>query len=339
MKNSFISSFEPSQKYRLNKGYVLFFCILFVLSFWVLEGINKQFEKNKSKNYRVLNTFLQVKDTVQIVFLGDSHFQDGLNLIPYQQMIFNLSFGGTSYMHSYYLIKRYMDDMPELKVVVLPLDLHSFNSSRTERLPELFWNEFIDYRELMEVQGPSALRYKLSTSLLNPLVGKEYFLLNVLERVYPQGVPTEIGFPLHLFMRKRLAQETISEKDFASVQDMIDHEIRKRFYGNEPFDPILLYYFQKILELCREKGIKVVLVRTPSFPYYRQQARAYVTKEDIDMRILNNPDYQNMIHATFDFFEAFNSPEDFRMDGDHLSRQGIARFTRELLSQMRQRIK
>jgi hypothetical protein len=101
VRNSFISSFEGSRKYYIRKAHICTFVGLFIASFVSLEVTNRVFFVPQSKNHRTISAFEENRQQLEVIFLGDSHFQQGIDIREFGNRAFNLSFGRAGYIQSY----------------------------------------------------------------------------------------------------------------------------------------------------------------------------------------------------------------------------------------------
>jgi hypothetical protein len=68
--------------------------------------------------------------------------------------VFDLSTSGSNFILSYYLFKKHLSDIPKLRAIVLPVDLHSFNSFRRDRIiSPYFWDQYVDHAEVTALGG------------------------------------------------------------------------------------------------------------------------------------------------------------------------------------------
>lgn len=326
MKISYISSFSNNRRYRIKSLYALAFVLIFTVSFLYLEHLNRhEFVYKTSYNFQKLNTFIEEKDNIQILFTGDSHFIGGIDTRWFNHTAFSLSFGGANYMQSYYLLKHYIDEMPDLKLVVIPLDLHSFSSFRTDRITEpVFWNQFIDYSELIKSKGISVLKSKYFTfTLLDETFGKEYFIKNMKEFLKRK---LQIRKPVE---RVYITRKEVDWDKFKAIT--VEERIQDFFQGKDLFDKDLVLYFEKILKLCREKGIMLITVQMPLSRNFLNLSDKYIQNEDIQSKIVKNPNYDSYNWKNLNYLEKnITSNELFKKDGDHLNKKGREMFSKLL---------
>ena len=76
--------------------------------------------------------FHTVEKEIEILAMGDSHVATGFDPRVFQHA-FNFSLYGENYIYNYYKLKYILQSNPPIKVVILPVDLHSFSSWRADR--------------------------------------------------------------------------------------------------------------------------------------------------------------------------------------------------------------
>jgi hypothetical protein len=104
--------------------------------------------------------------------------------------------------------------------------------------------------------------------------------------------------------------------------------IQRHFRGDYIFDKDLLLYFEKILILCHERGIKVMTLTTPVTDYYLKHAEKYVTRAALYEKVFSNPKYSPHIYRHLDYLDLYAKDHDLFVDGEHLNHDGAAAFSR-----------
>lgn len=287
------------------KKYIKLFFI-FIFSICALECINRYFYvERKSTDFKVYKQYLRRKNNIEILFLGDSHFT-GISQDFLDKKSLALNLKGGSFFHLYCFLKKHLQSSESLKVLVLPVDLHSFSSYRLETSHiskrYYFWSRFIRFKDLYQ------------------LLGMRAFLCNV--------------YKLTL-----LDDNYRNDKDYGKdtiVSDAIDvvlvkNEADKHFKNSIAIDDRLVDYLKKILELCEIKNIKVVLISTPLSKEYVEYSKQYIAQNEIYRRVINKEELSRKIYGYKNYQDLFkNKNECFNKDGHHLSKIGAHLFTSEV---------
>ena len=275
--------------------------IIVVFLFWML--IISYSVKNNSQQFQ-LN-----KDT-SILFAGDSHIVGSIPDTLYLNSK-NIGLRSESYYHTFYKLKYFLENQ-KIRKIYLGYSYHniasyydsfingylsSYINSRIffilpikEKLRVLFWNRKKLIRFINEIFKVFKL-LKLNTynSRSNFIDGFDIFHSNT----------------------------TFSEK--ACVQ-----RIKEQFFKNgqiSEFAEYNLIYLNAIIEMCRQKGVEIVLITTPLHPKYIQRIpKPYIEKFLKFVRVNNSINLENIALADSCF-----SP-----DGDHINNKGIFK-TNEIL--------
>jgi hypothetical protein len=302
VKNSYISSFKPALIRRLKLIHVAAFIALFILIFGGMEYVNRTYSVVKNQNYKILTNFFKQEKDTQILLLGDSHLEYGVNADLFKEKAYNLSLGGANFIQSYYLLKAVINDMPNLKLVVLPLDHNSFHPYKTDRFEIFFLNRYFDYYELMRIKGPKILVKKFSFfTILDDTLGRKSLVEKVIWFV--------MGNESFRFRR--------ASGPGASKYDELDKD--------------LMLYFDKILILCKEHHVAVVTI---SMPLRRETIDRFEERlykiEYIRKAVFHDSIYGSYIYEDLDYLFWNPDKKEIYLDGYHLNETGKDVFSRVL---------
>jgi hypothetical protein len=222
--------------------------------------------------------------------------------------------------------------MPRLKVIVLGLSLPSFSSAR------LNWNErrhfsmsnyfsfgYIthqDFKELYEMKGFIVVRQKISSC--SPLLDRVQF------RFFWRNIKKLIG--------NKPIQKTVIEDGYVKVSGsaVMDGLVAKRVDSHfqeddqNDFDKDLLSYFERILILCHQRGIKVVTLMIPTTDYYLKHAEKYITKDVLYEKVLTNPKFSPYLYKHLDYLDLYAKDHALFIDADHLNHKGATVFSEQI---------
>jgi hypothetical protein len=236
MNNSSIFSSELHARYELKPRYAVIFLILAAATCVGLETMTRVMIQKKASNFQTLRDLERSQDKIEVLLLGDSHFEKMIGkdsgLENPDGRVFDLSTSGSNFILSYYLFKKYADGLPELRKVVLPVDLHSFNSFRRNRIiSPYFWDRYVDHAEVVAAGGGVFHR-------------KNPFRLNFLKE--------ETG-RTHLLEKLTKGWIHLSSDPAADpfTPEATRERVNLQFSGKSTVDPLLLVYFEKILKLAK----------------------------------------------------------------------------------------
>jgi hypothetical protein len=166
----------------------------------------------------------------------------------------------------------------------------------------------MDYFELAQVKNDRTYILKWAIAHFCAYAGKGDEILEYLQKVR--------GFP------------SLKKKQKEDVQARIEYH----FKDQEIIDQDILYYFKKILDLCIENRINIILIKYPLSRNYLLNATDYVNRNKFYgflQGIL--ADFPFLNYDIWDYQEIFIDSPAYFMDSDHLNRKGAIAFS-ELLS-------
>ena len=267
--------------------------------------------------------FEKSKEEISILFLGDSHVRSAVNP-EYIPGAFNFSLDGENYIMTYYKMRYYLKDKDlDLKMVVLPIDLHSFSSYRGNRFPDpVFWGRYINYIELGQEKGsmPSFIKKTLQSEFA--------YLGGYDEMIEKFFSPAENA-------RKIVQGYLPRNGDFSTASDQASMELAHKrvsihFSGQDFVDEHLFIYFIKLLTLLEENGIEVVLVRYPVTNQYFHFAASILPVFDYVNIMEDQLKQQGFEYQILDYHDLFWGRNDLFVDSDHLNKFGAEELSKIL---------
>lgn len=271
------------------------------------------------------NQFNEYASSTKTLFLGDSHSRNAIDptFIPDS---FNYAFSGENYAQTYYKLRYVLNnEKTNIKVVILPLDSHSFFVDMAENFQnDWFWKRFIDYGELSRNDKRISYIQKTIVSWF-PVIDNGGELINNLKS----------GQKLSVLIKGYSA----NDGNFAVVGDKAGdakNRVDLQMNGKGVMDEVLLGYFEKTLELAKLKGVRVYLVKFPvSREYYVSATEATSKNDGYDFKI-NNVLERHKEATVLDFHSVYFDRPDFFHNSDHLNRAGSVDFTNLLRKNLNQ---
>jgi len=263
------------------------------------------------------------KDSVSILVAGDSHPQRDINpeLLPGS---FVVATAGENITQTYYRLRYYLEkEHLDIKLVILPLDLHSFSDFRADRFQNVaYWKKYIDYREIGSQKGEQLyfLGYRLRG-----------------EFTYRSGVQDLIDYleslsgdqDTNILIDGYLPQSG----DIVTLPvdgEVLEERLQRHFLKRQMLYPESLDYFLRVIELLQDHGVKLALVRFPVPDMYYLGAKEFM---DVDAYyselnlLLTNNGYDLPI---LDYHDVFIQHMEYFYDSDHLNTTGTDLFTTTL---------
>ena len=317
------------------KGVLIALCIV-VAILLAARWIDRIFFRPESVFARTVRGFEEQKDQIQILFMGQSDMKYAVipEIIPYKS--YNFADLGENYMGTYLKLKYHIDQMPRLKILVLGFSLPNFSSTRMnwiERrnfsLSNYFSYGYIthqDFKELYKMKGFTVVSQKISS--FSPLLDRvqlKFFQKNIKKLIRNQPI-----------------QKTVMENGYIRVlgsgvtEGLAERRVHSHFDKNnkDDFDKDLLSYFERILILCHQRGVKVVTLMIPTTDYYIKHAEKYMTKAALDEKVLTNPKFNPYIYKHLDYLSLFAKDHALFIDGDHLNHEGATVFSERIASEL-----
>ena len=298
---------------------ILFFCGFAIVFVMVQNTLKFKWDVHEFTKSR-LNQYKTMTD-IDVLFMGTSTMYAGITPIvawkEYGITGFNFGVSCQNALCNYYLLLQLLEyNTPK----VLVIDFCSLFSERSA--DESLWEQA--YRKTYETIEDNTIRKKFLTDV---------------HRYYPGQ--NAISYALPLF-RYHDRWEEITQKDFivdsswykpfflGGLLNDVQKEItmEKQYYRDDSaysYNDLSLFYYSKIVELCREKEIQIVCVNLPEFQDYN------CSKNDM---LLNYCESNNITFIDYDTAEEverlqLNPMMDY-YDQSHLSIDGSIKITLDL---------
>lgn len=252
---------------------------------------------------------------IKVLVLGNSHCFYGFNPDWLDKPAFNASHPSQTYNYDWFLFDKYFDRMDSLECVILPLSCFSpftrledgteawhckdyaiFYGCRFHRWYELRQRYYFPYLSIDNLH-----------EALSHLFDRSYNNLHVDSNGYAPKMASDRIDDLAKDGMEAALRHTIADLD--KVADVYEEN---------------LSYCKDIILRCRERGVRVVFVTTPTLPEYytHLDPRQVKAMEDFghQMEQYDNVKYLNLLQSPlFDTCDFFNS--------DHLCASGAQKLT------------
>jgi hypothetical protein len=289
----------------------ILFCVIVIgcilLSSVIIIEINRQ-----------LYGKIRIENRITTIIVGDSHTACAINdSLPSE--IRNVSVLSEGYFFSYLKLKRIIYDNNNIKNVVLGFSYHNL-STRYELFVygTPFFNSINRYISLMELKDFFTLISKQkSLSNLAPIFRS---CLSSIAKYYREGNPCIL---------KDFIPDIRGGANEESINERINYQY---YYEGEPctVSDFNISYLKKIVELCRDHEIYLVLLNVPLFGDYDARIPSCVkSRYDSIVKDLGLP---------FINLNDFHLPGDcFFPEGDHLNSEGAKLVTKYLVNYLNNR--
>lgn len=245
----------------------------------------------------------------ETLILGSSHTYFGINPEKFSATTFNLAFTSQNFEYDYVLLNQYIEQCNRLKNLIIPISYFSLFSKGFEGGKD--WWYAINYKIYMDCGKHSDFsKYNFEFSHPSVYKGKLLSILKTSENLQctelGMGTAYDIKNKTDNWNDAEAAIERHTAKDYSRLKD------------NRGF-------LNKIIALCKDKDINVILITTPTWhTYYNGLNRVQLAKthEVIDELLRNNEHIKY-----YDFLTDDRFVEDDFYDSDHLSNVGANKFS------------
>lgn len=261
--------------------------------------------------------YIQNNNGIECLFLGSSHTQNDINPGYLSIKSANLAYGGQDYKLDSALFFRYIDDLQDIKYVVLEVDYHSLEQNNTENYFRLPW-----YYYYHNIKSPNSIfldKYLLFQS--SPTFFSSYILRKITPDEYKYKI-NEYGFVVNDFPG--------SFEDSNYNDSLLLVTSRNRLIDRHKDSSIQNYEYNKkillaIIDYCTKKDIEVILLKNPLYITYRNN---YIFEKLMRRNsFIDSININSSIHL-FDFEKDTRfDVTDFKND-DHLNSNGARKLTK-----------
>lgn len=274
----------------------IFFAIPFGVLIVLLFSLN--YINNKAMADYKTNT------GVQSLFIGDSHVQCAINPALLTDAV-NLSQSSEALLFSYFKIKYILQNNPAIKKIYLGFSYHNIST---------YTDEFTFGKYAYDV----ASRY----FYILPLEQKKEIIKHNIKQL-PKFLGKLIINGSNTLIQKQenysfLGAYKNEYKNVIASKQSMDYRISLQFYENgkqRGFSAVNMGYLYKIILLCKEKNIELVLLKTPLHNYYKSKIPLTFTEKYDSLISLNKL-------KVIDFGNLVLNDSCYLPNGDHVSPRG-----------------
>ena len=266
---------------------------------------------------------------INYLFIGDSHIQNAVNP-EYFTNSYNFSANNENYIQTYFKLKAVINKLnAKPEIVVLPIDISSFSSFRTNRFKNVSrLITFSDWYDVYKQTGNTTYIFRYFIEKLF-VVGGNYqkivkYFISLAQNSFFKYIK---GYkPRNGFLTRTNNINKICNRQASIYLKNYDY-----------FDSILIHYFKNILTICENNNIQVVLLKMPLSKEYVRVCRQYVPIEDYYSNINSiTNEFNNII--TLDYQDVYWNHNEYFRNPDHMNSTGAEIFS-QLLSNDLQKLK
>lgn len=295
---------------------VFLFCLPFMIFY-----ASAEYYCLKITNFSIKKMYLEANlKSIEVLILGSSHSQNAINPEYMNKSTCNLAFGGQPLSIDYYLLEKYIPQMPHLKTVCVEVSPHRF----FDDLEIAKWNSHI-YANLY------GIKYNVETfSLKNySLVFSDpkFFTSTFIDYIDPNSFKYQLN--KYGFVTND-SNDRFKELNNDSVK-INSYYIMKHKYNNQTNFENNKIFFAKIITLCKNKGVELVLLSPPLYQTYLKHIPVNPEKK-VNLLLTENILKYGIRFLDHSKDTAFHLT-DFKND-NHLNSNGAKKLTLKINSEL-----
>lgn len=267
--------------------------------------------QNMPNDYKIkANTYIKNARNYEILCLGESHAFSGINPAYFDLKGFNGSHFSQTLNYDFEILNKYENNLNKLKYVLIPISYASF----TNRL-ENQW-ETKNYSLYYDIYKINDIRYYTELFSLPFNVNFER-LLSYYQRNELPITTDSLGYST-IYISNPGVDFLETAKKSVSVQTA--HNYNNWSKNN--------YSLQKIITLCKNKNISVILFTPPGHQYYRDNLDSVQITRTISNARKFQEKNKNVYYINLLSDSSFSDNDFF--DADHFNSNGAKKLTKTI---------
>ncbi len=296
---------------------------LFLIPFIVAFVFIELFIRYYPDTFNTKAVYIKEHKDVELLIFGSSHNQNAINPAQLNIKAANLAYGGQDLRFDSALFFKYVNELKNLKYVILELDYHTLEQKRPKsyfRQPWYYIYHGINKNRISFIN-------KISLYSSSP----DFFRYNIIRKFTPSSpkyVINKYGFVTYQEGKTEFEALNYDEEKIMSTSVLrLKNRHTRQSIANYKYNTKIV---NNLIAYCDKNNIEVILVSTP---LYKSYLSAKIHKKDlrkikyIDSLLLAN---KKLHYYNFEKDKRF-LVTDFKND-DHLNISGAKKFT-EILNQ------
>jgi hypothetical protein len=265
-------------------------------------------------------------DTIKYLMLGNSHNRvnpailgNGFCYIMPKEI----------YTQTYYKLKYILEKTNKRpENIILSIDPVNFSPRAEHELSfDGYWRKYLDYTELAsESHDPGYLLNWFSGNFFSYVGNYRYVLMSMqflnadLSRIKDGYIPARD----YLNFAKQPDRESLG---FGIATVYLSSYSKKSTLGDTR-------YYLRILELCKQYKIHLILIRMPLTDEYLKYARNLVDLDKIDREIIDVTRKYSDDFRVFDFRNEFHGKPEYFFNADHVNPTGVSIISNKMKQEL-----
>jgi len=306
---------------------LLLFSALLIVVNYALDLAFKTFSVHNILNKRLDEQFAGYDDTLKYMSMGNSHNCVNTWILPQS---FNYGSPSENYIQSYYKLKYILEKSGKKpEYLLLQADVSTYGQKIADRYEyNSYWIKYIDFPELARIKQSRTVLAKWLEGRFFSYVGNyKDIQLSIVYRIRIKKLEMHNGYRPH--------------RDYANFADVKNKEKDAWNKANlfltkgVAFDPTIRVYYEKILQLCQDYGVKVVLIKYPITREMFTEESKIVAPDPLYREVTAIASRYPVYQGLLDYHDLFFDHPEYFFDPDHLNVKGSDLFTTRLAEDLR----
>lgn len=287
------------------KKLVIFFIPL------VLGLLYVEIDNRNNNTFQAKKTIIdKYSESIELLILGSSQSWRGINPEYLETEVAPLAHGGGAFNVDYLVFKKFVDDFPRLKLLLLEVSYHSLETYRDKN-----WNKnhlFNIYYDINNYDGKVPLRDNmLITANFN----------NYIKKVWKSSLLPEFGE----FNKYGFITSSTKKLDEGKYEEgILKHRHQEKSIENFKKNTQLL---DEIISECKKRGVSVVLFSPPKYVTYNQLNNCDILKRRDS--VLHHYEKSKDVYI-WNYDKLYENNRDIFSNEDHLNVYGAKKLTLSL---------
>lgn len=266
--------------------------------------------------------FVAYSDTLKYLLLGNSHNRVDPEVLGKG---FCYILPRETYLQTYYKLRFILEKTGKKpENILLSIDPVNFSPrAETDLAFDGYWKKFLNYPELAyEFRSPSYLTNWVTGNFFSYVGNYKFIYMSVMFRNVDLDKIKNGYFPARNY--KNFAREP--------NRDALGFEISTAYLSSYRNISVLSEgrYYRKILELCRQHDIHLILLRMPMTDEYLKYARKMIDIEKLDREIILLTQKYTRNFTVIDYRNEFRGKPEYFFNADHVNPVGAKIISRKI---------
>lgn len=283
---------------------------IFLLPFIVLL-IYVEFKLRTIESIRYVQKkkgLIEFKDSIEILVVGNSHTEDGINPDCFSKFTFNLANSSQTISYDKQLISKYIHSLPKLKFVFLNIDYHVFHQKKKEGR-DFFYSYYFNINDSKQIY----LKENLSFFFF---VYTPPIALNLL--LNQPAIKANKGW---VGIANRFEKNELSTKKGLERVNSLNKQISTGIRLGNKTNYILI---DKLIHFLKKQHITPILITTPCHPFYTKKLNNKILKlnSQLTFKLIQK---HNVLYINSLKDNRFGSTDFYNVD--HLNYKGATKYS------------